>query len=138
MEKKCCEVDGEYSCCDSDVDLGEPSKVYAGVEYVSSVPFAHLSYPANESKQMMSCGDDKCYLFPSRRCGNYCCGHTDVCCGHGCYTLTQSCCGFGCCGLLQERCGNGCCGQGYHCCGSRCCNYGSTAAETKPATAEEP
>ncbi|CAL1290472.1 unnamed protein product [Larinioides sclopetarius] len=34
-DKKCCEVDGEYSCCDSDVDLEEPAKVNTGVEYVA-------------------------------------------------------------------------------------------------------
>ncbi|CAL1290454.1 unnamed protein product, partial [Larinioides sclopetarius] len=108
-DKKCCKVDGEYSCCDSDVDLEEPAKVYAGVKYMSLIPFAHLSYPANESKQMMSCGDDKCCPFPKKHCGNHCCGHTERCCGRGC------------CRLVHKCCGNGCCQQGYNCCGSRCC-----------------
>ncbi|CAL1290427.1 unnamed protein product [Larinioides sclopetarius] len=73
-DKKCCEVDGEYSCCDSDVDQEEPAKSDAGVGYVNSVPFANMSYSGLFSSQTTSCQS------PSKRCGNYCCSLTDVCC----------------------------------------------------------
>ncbi|CAL1290456.1 unnamed protein product [Larinioides sclopetarius] len=109
-DKKCCEVDGEYSCCDSDVDLEEPAKVHAGVEYVTLVPFANLSYPAIESQQMMNSVDDiYCGDF-EKNCGNHCCGMTDVCCGEGCCGITDTCCGGNhCCIITDSCCGSGCC-----------------------------
>ncbi|CAL1290474.1 unnamed protein product [Larinioides sclopetarius] len=107
--KKCCEVDGEYSCCDSDVDLEEPVKVDAGVEYMSLVPFANLSYPANESKQRMKRGNIYCGDF-EKNCGDHCCGMTDVCCGDGCCGITDTCCGGNhCCKITDSCCGSGCC-----------------------------
>ncbi|CAL1290461.1 unnamed protein product [Larinioides sclopetarius] len=112
--KKCCEVDGEYSCCDSDVDLEEPAKVYAGVEYASLFPFANLSYPANESNEIMNC------QFPKKQCGTQCCDLTDLCCV-GCCRLTDTCCGNGCCRLTDICCGNHCCRLTDTCCGGGCC-----------------
>ncbi|CAL1290455.1 unnamed protein product [Larinioides sclopetarius] len=104
-DKKCCEVDGEYSCCDSDVDIEEPAQV-----------FANLSYPANESKQMMNCQRSQ------KQCGDHCCGWTDICCGKGCCGVTDNCCDDHCCGLTETCCGAGCCPWMKKCCGNRCCD----------------
>ncbi|CAL1290467.1 unnamed protein product [Larinioides sclopetarius] len=114
-DKKCCEVDGEYSCCDSDVDQKEQAKVDAAVGYENSVPFVNMSYPANESEQIMNC------QFPQKSCGNHCCGLTDVCCGSGCCRLTDTCCGHHCCRLTDSCCGRGCCRLLTNCCGNHCC-----------------
>ncbi|CAL1290450.1 unnamed protein product [Larinioides sclopetarius] len=114
-DKKCCEVDGEYSCCDSDVDLEEPAKVYAGVEFVSLIPFANLSYAAYESNEIMDCKP------PNKICGTQCCGQTDVCCGNLCCRITDTCCGSGCCRVTDICCGQHCCRVTDTCCGGGCC-----------------
>ncbi|CAL1278463.1 unnamed protein product [Larinioides sclopetarius] len=160
-DKKCCEVDGEYSCCDLDVDLEEPArrlKVYAGVEYMSSVPFAHLSHSSNESKLQYGvcsplncdgtccddfsysccpyisgtcCDDDKCCPYLTKCCNDGgCCKLNYECCGAKCCASLRKCCGEHCCGITQSCCGDGCCGTLQKCCGNGCCDYGYNCCES--------
>ncbi|CAL1278462.1 unnamed protein product [Larinioides sclopetarius] len=129
-DKQCCEVDGEYSCCDLDIDQDVSAgrlKVFPGVEMMGSDAFANAS-SSNESMlyyescSLLNC-PGTCCRTPYYKC---CPGSLSVCCdGDKCCSSLGKCCGGGCCGSLQKCCGNGCCDFGYNCCETWCCKEGS-------------
>ncbi|GBM03209.1 hypothetical protein AVEN_142511-1 [Araneus ventricosus] len=104
--KECCEVEGEYSCCDPDGDQDTPAirmKVVPGVEITSPTMFANSSFSTNESALPVGMW---CYLLcPGNCCENdVCCRSNTVCCDNGCCPLGYSTC-----------CESWCCKTGYRC-----------------------
>ncbi|XP_055948351.1 progranulin-like [Argiope bruennichi] len=127
-ELYCCEIDGEYSCCDHYATTLFPDtkmKVYPGVEIkeVKSLALAasNKSMSADVALKYDTCTED---------CLGTCC-NSDSCCPHRsatccdsltcCPTLSQ-CCSNGCCENMSHCCGSGCCERGTRCCGSWCCD----------------
>ncbi|CAL1283431.1 unnamed protein product [Larinioides sclopetarius] len=127
-DKRCCEVNGQHTCCDFDDDVGDvhilegKMKVYAGEELLqqgeqypnSSVTVQHGLLGACN---FLSCNPGKC-------CNAFCCtpGGRWVCCpDNKCCPPDFRCCPVGCCPKRQECCAGGCCAENQRCCGSWCC-----------------
>ncbi|GFQ77816.1 uncharacterized protein TNCT_513951 [Trichonephila clavata] len=120
--QKCCKVNGQYECCNLDVDMPEKDgMVYAGMALQRASP----SYQ-NNSEIVNQNGFGSCSPF---NCNGKCCSDysccplfNGVCCSSNrCCPMLSKCCGDGCCGYMGECCGNGCCSDSQRCCDGWCC-----------------
>ncbi|XP_055946845.1 progranulin-like [Argiope bruennichi] len=126
-DKKCCEVNGQHSCCDieDDVDkvhiLEGKMKVYPGEELLALAE----QYP-NASVDVQHGLLGKCNFLSCKGqcCKDFCCepGYSWKCCQESrCCPPQTICCPVGCCPKRQECCAGGCCAEGQRCCGRWCC-----------------
>ncbi|GFT72050.1 uncharacterized protein NPIL_133121 [Nephila pilipes] len=134
--QKCCKVNGQYECCDLDVDIPKREEnLYAGVAmepqlgpsyYNTSDGVTQNGYYGECSYLNCDgtcCAIDKCCPLRSATCcpNDRCCPFRNTCCNNGCCGTSQKCCGDGCCPELGTCCEDGCCSEGHRCCNGWCC-----------------
>ncbi|GFT16033.1 hypothetical protein NPIL_146171, partial [Nephila pilipes] len=116
--KICCEIDGHYTCCDSDEEIPEGRRsVYAGTEINNGFDYF------NNSIVQMGIFDCNYLTCKGKCCKDYCCPFSNgKCCqDRKCCPSGTGCCPLNCCPTGQDCCGGGCCAYGQRCCGSWCC-----------------
>ncbi|CAL1291369.1 unnamed protein product [Larinioides sclopetarius] len=158
QDKRCCELEGRYTCCDSDdVHFLEIKvKVRAGTDVTNASPYPNMSVSAIQAGPFDTCTRQNCYgeCCSSNACCPYiaadCCSETSCCpslhsccpgerccpmgkkcCRELCCEIDEQCCPGGCCDLFAECCGTGCCASGTQCCGSWCCLQAQRCGESK-------
>ncbi|GBM59005.1 hypothetical protein AVEN_241394-1 [Araneus ventricosus] len=128
LDKRCCEVDGQHTCCDVGDEIGDvhilegKMKVYAGEALLEQPE----QYPNTSMTVQHGLLSGKCNMFNCRGqcCKDFCClpGYSWNCCpDNKCCPPQTRCCPVGCCPKRQECCGGGCCQTDQRCCGSWCC-----------------
>ncbi|GFT16029.1 uncharacterized protein NPIL_146151 [Nephila pilipes] len=123
--QKCCKVNGQYECCDLNVDVPvKEENVYSGMrlEPLLSSSCANASGAVTQNGMY-----DRCSLMtcPGACCSEYnCCPNQNgrCCSSDRCCEFLSPCCGDGCCSAMSECCDNkGCCGFSQRCCKGWCC-----------------
>ncbi|KAF8795734.1 Protein AF-9 like protein [Argiope bruennichi] len=147
-DKRCCKLEGRYTCCDSDdTNFSEiKTKVRAGMDIMNFPSYPNVSGRVIQASSLAICSRENCYgeCCSSTACCPYiaadcctettccpslhrccpderCCPMGQICCSDFCCSIGQQCCPTGCCGLFDKCCGTGCCPSGTQCCGSWCC-----------------